>query len=250
MKILVGVKRLVDYQVKIRVKPDGSSVETENVKMSTNPFDEIALEEAVRMKEQGLASEVIAVSIGDESAQESLRHALAIGADRAILVKQASTLSPLQIAKTFKAIASKENPQLIIFGKQAIDNDCNQTGQMLAALLAWPQATFASKINVIDKELKVTREVDGGLETIKVLLPAVVTTDLRLNEPRFASLPNIMKAKSKSIDTLTIAELGLEFGSCGQELLHVEPPVIRQAGVKVDNIKELMAILKDKGGLP
>ncbi len=245
MKVLVAVKKLVDFQVKIRVKADGSGVVTDNVKMSINPFDEIAVEQAIRWKEQGIAEEVIVVSIGDKKAQETLRQALALGADRAILIEHNAPVQPLQVAQVLKAIVAKESPQVVILGKQAIDNDCNQTGQMLAGLLDWPQATFASKIEHKENNLYVTREVDGGLETIAVELPAVITADLRLNEPRFASLPNIMKAKAKSLTIETPEQLGVSMDS-SLELLHVEPPVEREPGVKVDSIKELMSILKDK----
>src|SRR6266705_37024 len=210
MKILVAVKRVVDFNVKVRVKADGSGVETANVKMSMNPFDEIAVEEAIRLKEAGTATEIVAVSCGIQACQETLRTALALGADRAILVETDVELQPLAVAKLLLAVARKEIPQLVILGKQAIDDDCNQTGQMLAALLGWPQATFASKVKIGDGKAEVTREVDGGLETISFKLPAVVTTDLRLNEPRYASLPNIMKAKKKPIVTMTPGELGVD----------------------------------------
>ncbi|HYD66863.1 electron transfer flavoprotein subunit beta/FixA family protein, partial [Azospirillum sp.] len=210
MKILVPVKRVVDYNVKVRVKADGSGVETANVKFSMNPFDEIAVEEAVRLKEAGKATEVVAVSIGPATAQETLRTALAMGADRAILVQTDAETQPLAVAKLLKALVDKEQPQLVVLGKQAIDDDCNQTGQMLAALLGWPQGTFASKVAPGDGVLTVTREIDGGLETIELKLPAVVTTDLRLNEPRYASLPNIMKAKKKPLDTVTPDALGVD----------------------------------------
>ncbi len=210
MKILVPVKRVVDFNVKVRVKADGSGVETANVKMSMNPFDEIAVEEAIRLKEAGTATEIVAVSCGAQACQETLRTALALGADRAILVETDVELQPLAVAKLLKAIAQKENPPLVILGKQAIDDDCNQTGQMLAALLGWPQATFASKVKIGDGKAEVTREVDGGLETISVKLPAVVTTDLRLNEPRYVTLPNIMKAKKKTLEVLKPDALGVD----------------------------------------
>src|SRR6059036_534921 len=210
MKVLVSVKRVVDFNVKVRVKADGTGVETANVKMSMNPFDEIAVEEAVRLKEAGVATEIVVVSCGVQACQETLRTALAIGADRAILVDADAELQPLAVAKLLKAVSEREKPQLVILGKQAIDDDCNQTGQMLAALLGWPQGTFASKVVVEGSELLVTREVDGGLQTVKLKLPAIVTTDLRLNEPRYASLPNIMKAKKKPIETVKPADLGVD----------------------------------------
>jgi electron transfer flavoprotein beta subunit len=210
MKVLVSVKRVVDYNVKVRVKADGTGVETANVKMSMNPFDEIAVEEAMRLKEAGKATEIVAVSAGAQACQETLRTALAIGADRAILVQTDAELQPLAVAKLLKALCDKESPQLVILGKQAIDDDSNQTGQMLAALLGWPQATFASKVEIGDGSAKVTREVDGGLETVSVKLPAIVTTDLRLNEPRYVTLPNIMKAKKKSLETLEPDALGVD----------------------------------------
>src|SRR6266852_7302538 len=208
MKILVSVKRVVDFNVKVRVKADGSGVETANVKMSMNPFDEIAIEEAIRLKEAGIATEIVAVSCGMQACQETLRTALALGADRAILVETEVELQPLAVAKLLRAIVQKENPQLVILGKQAIDDDCNQTGQMLAALLGWPQAAFASKVKVAEGRAEVTREIDGGLETISLSLPAIITTDLRLNEPRYVTLPNIMKAKKKPLETVTPADLG------------------------------------------
>lgn len=245
MKVLVAIKRVVDYQVKIRVKSDQIGVETHGVKMSMNPFDEIAVEEAVRWKEAGNASEVVVVSIGDESAQETLRHALALGADRAILIKHAGDINPLPVARVLQAVIKEEDPQAVVLGKQAIDNDCNQTGQMLAGLLNWSQATFASKVEFSDNKLLVTREVDGGLEVVSVVLPAVITTDLRLNEPRFASLPSIMKSKSKSLVMRDSSELGVSLDS-KLKLLHVEPPVTRESGVKVSDINELMSILRDK----
>jgi electron transfer flavoprotein beta subunit len=244
MKVLVPVKRVIDYNVKIRVKPDGSGVDTANVKMSMNPFDEIAVEEAVRLKEAGKVEEIIAVSIGPAQAQETIRTALAIGADRGILVNQEG-VEPLGVAKVLKALAEKEGVQLVILGKQAIDDDSNQTGQMLAALLGWGQATFASKVELGDGTVKVTREVDGGLETDELKLPAVITTDLRLNEPRYASLPNIMKAKKKQLDTVTAADLGVDVTQRLKTLKVVEPPK-RQAGVKVATVQELVDKLKNE----
>jgi len=243
MKLLVAVKRVVDYNVKVRVKADGTGVETANVKMSMNPFDEIAVEEAVRMKEAGKAKEIVAVSMGPAQCQETIRTALAMGADRGIHVLHDGELQPLAVAKLLKAIADKEKPDLVILGKQAIDDDSNQTGQMLAALMGVPQATFASKIAVEDGGLKVTREVDGGLETIKVKLPAVVTTDLRLNEPRYASLPNIMKAKKKPIEQLKPDQLGVDPAPRLVTLKVVEPGK-RQGGVKVKTVQELVQKLK------
>jgi electron transfer flavoprotein beta subunit len=245
MKILVAVKRVIDYNVKIRVKADHSGVETANVKMSMNPFDEIAVEEAVRLKEKGLATEIIAVSIGTAQAQDILRTAMAIGADRAILVQAEGDVEPLTVAKTLKAVAEKEQIDLVILGKQAIDDDSNQTGQMLAALLNWPQATFASKLEVAGDTVTVTREVDGGHETLALKLPAVVTTDLRLNEPRYASLPNIMKAKKKPLDTMSMADLGIENRARLKVLQVVEPPK-RQGGIMVDSVATLVAKLRDE----
>ncbi len=245
MKILVPVKRVVDYNVKIRVKPDGSGVDTANVKMSMNPFDEIAVEEAVRLKEKGIATEVVAVSAGVAACQETLRTALALGADRAILIETDAELQPLAVAQLLAAIVAKEGPQLIIMGKQAIDDDANQTGQMLAALLNWPQATFASQV-VVDpatQHVTVTREIDGGLETLQMPLPAVITTDLRLNEPRFASLPNIMKAKKKPLETLTPAALGVDVTPRIRTLKVQEPPK-RKGGIKVADVDELIAKLR------
>jgi electron transfer flavoprotein beta subunit len=245
MKVLVGVKRVVDYNVKVRVKPDGTGVETANVKMSMNPFDEIAVEEAVRLKEAGAATEIVAVSCGPQACQETLRTALAIGADKAVLVESNEELQPLAVAKLLKAVVSKEAPQLVILGKQAIDDDSNQTGQMLAALLGWSQATFASKI-VLDKEkATVTREVDGGLETISIKLPAVVTTDLRLNEPRYVTLPNIMKAKKKPLENLKPDALGVDVAPRLQVLKVTEPPK-RKAGVKVPDPKALVDRLRNE----
>jgi len=247
MKILVPVKRAVDKDVKIRVKADGSGVELANVKMSMNPFDEIAVEEALRLKEAGKATEIIAVSIGPQQAAETIRTALAMGADRGILVKADGAVEPLAVAKILKAIAAAEQPGLIIMGKQAIDDDCNQTGQMLAALLSWPQGTFASKVALDGEALSVTREVDGGLQTVKLKLPAIVTTDLRLNEPRYASLPNIMKAKKKPIDEKTAADYGVDIKPRLEVVKTSEPPV-RKAGVKVKSVAELVDKLKNEAG--
>ncbi len=244
MKVLVPVKRLIDYNVKIRVKSDGSGVETANVKMSMNPFDEISIEEAIRLKEAGIAEEVVAVSLGDQRCQETIRTALAMGADRGILVLSDAELQPLAVAKLLKAIVEREDPALVILGKQAIDDDSNQTGQMLAALLGWPQGTFASKLEIADGVATVIREVDGGLETVTLKMPCIVTTDLRLNEPRYASLPNIMKAKKKPIDTLTPDELGVDIAPRLKTLNVVEPPR-REAGIKVADVAELVAKLKN-----
>jgi electron transfer flavoprotein beta subunit len=245
MKLLVAVKRVIDFNVKPRVKMDGSGVDLANVKMSMNPFDEIAVEEAIRLKEKGVASEIVAVSIGPAKAQETLRTALAMGADRAILVQTDEEVEPLAIAKIVAAIAKEEQPGMIILGKQAIDDDCNQTGQMLAALLGWPQGTFASKVEVGDAAT-VTREVDGGLETVKLKLPAVVTTDLRLNEPRYASLPNIMKAKSKPLAMKTPADYGVDTARRLATIRVAEPPK-RQAGIKVANVDALVERLHGLG---
>ncbi len=245
MKILVPVKRVVDYNVKIRVKSDGSGVDLANVKMSMNPFDEIAIEEAVRLKEKGVATEVIAVSCGVTQCQETLRTAMAIGADRAILVECSDELQPLAVAKLLKALIDKEQPGLIILGKQAIDDDCNQTGQMLAALAGLPQGTFASKVEVADGKVSVTREVDGGLETVRLSLPAVVTTDLRLNEPRYVTLPNIMKAKKKTLEVFKPADLGVDVTSRIKTLKVVEPPK-RGAGIKVADVAALIDKLKNE----
>jgi len=245
MKVLVPVKRVVDYNVKVRVKADGTGVETANVKMSMNPFDEIAVEEAVRLKEAGAATEIIAISVGSAQCQETLRTALAIGADRAILVETTVEAQPLAVAKILKAIVAKEQPGLVIMGKQAIDDDSNQTGQMLAALLNWSQATFASKVKVGGNALEVTREVDGGLETISVNLPAVVTTDLRLNEPRYVTLPNIMKAKKKPFETLTPDVLGVDVAPRLKTLKVQEPPK-RSAGQMVKSVAELVQKLKNE----
>ena len=245
MKILVPVKRVMDYNVKARVKSDGTGVDLANVKMSMNPFDEIAVEEAVRLKEAGVAKEVVAVSCGAAACQETLRTAMAIGADRAILVESDAELQPLAVAKLLKALADKEAPQLIVLGKQAIDDDSNQTGQMLAALLGWPQATFASKVVIADGKAIVTREIDGGLETLALGLPAVITTDLRLNEPRYATLPNIMKAKKKPLDTLTPAALGVDVQPRLTTLKVAEPPK-RGAGIKVADVAQLVEKLKNE----
>ena len=245
MKILVAVKRVVDFNVKVRVKSDASGVETANVKMSMNPFDEIAVEEAVRLREAGSATEVVVVSCGAQACQETLRTALAIGADRAILVETDAELQPLAVSKLLKAIVEREKPQLVILGKQAIDDDSNQTGQMLAALLGWPQATFASKVKKDGDKLQVTREVDGGLETISIKLPAVVTTDLRLNEPRYVTLPNIMKAKKKTLETLKPDALGVDVAPRLQTLKVVEPAK-RKAGAKVADVKALVEKLRNE----
>ncbi|MDE2174357.1 MAG: electron transfer flavoprotein subunit beta/FixA family protein [Betaproteobacteria bacterium] len=243
MKVLVAVKRVVDYNVKVRVKSDGSGIDTAGVKMSMNPFDEIAVEEAVRLKEKGAATEIVAVSCGVAACGETLRTAMAIGADRGVLVESEVELQPLAVAKLLKAVVEKEGAQLVILGKQAIDDDSNQTGQMLAALLGWSQATFASKVELDGTQAKVTREVDGGLETIAVKLPAVITTDLRLNEPRYVTLPNIMKAKKKPIDTLKPEELGVDVSPRLKTLKVAEPPK-RGAGVKVPDVATLVARLK------
>ena len=248
MKILVPVKRVVDYNVKIRVRPDGSGVELANVKMSMNPFDEIAVEEALRLREAGKATEVIAVSIGPQQASETIRTALAMGADRGILVKTDTALEPLAVAKILKGIVDEEKPDLVILGKQAIDDDSNQTGQMLAALLGWPQGTFASKLVVEGGDVLVTREVDGGLQTVKLKAPAIVTTDLRLNEPRYASLPNIMKAKKKPIADKTPEAYGVDVTARLEVLKTVEPPG-RKGGVKVASVAELVGKLKNEAGI-
>ena len=244
MKVLVPVKRVVDYNVKVRVKSDGSGVDIANVKMSMNPFDEIAIEEATRLKEKGTVTEVIAVSCGVTQCQETLRTAMAIGADRAILVDTAEELQPLAVAKLLKALVDKEQPQLVILGKQAIDDDCNQTGQMLAALLGWPQATFASKVEIVDGKAIVSREVDGGSETLSLTLPAIITTDLRLNEPRYVTLPNIMKAKKKQMDTFKPEDLGVDVKPRIKTLKVCEPPK-RSAGVMVADVAALVDKLKN-----
>ena len=245
MTVLVPVKRVVDYNVKVRVKSDGSGIETANVKMSMNPFDEIAVEEAVRLKEAGVVKEILVVSCGTAASQETLRTALALGADRAILVETDAELQPLAVAKLLKAVVQKENPNFAILGKQAIDDDCNQTGQMLSALLGWSQATFASKVKIADGKAEVTREVDGGLETISVKLPAVITADLRLNEPRYVTLPNIMKAKKKPLETLKPDALGVDV-SPRLATLKVEEPPTRKAGVKVPDAKTLVEKLRNE----
>jgi electron transfer flavoprotein beta subunit len=245
MKVLVPVKRVVDYNVKIRVRADGSGVETANVKMSMNPFDEIAVEEAVRLKEAGKATEVVVASLGVQACQETLRTALAMGADRAIHVLTDVAVEPLAVAKALRSLAEKEQPDLVIMGKQAIDDDSNQTGQMLAALLGWPQGTFASKVVMDDSSVTVTREIDGGLETVELTLPAVVTADLRLNEPRYASLPNIMKAKKKPVETLKPEDLGVDVTPRLTTLKVVEPPK-RSAGIKVGSVAELVDKLKNE----
>src|SRR3954463_2972981 len=244
MKILVPVKRVVDFNVKIRVKPDGSGVELANVKMSMNPFDEIAVEEAIRLKEQGKATEIVAVSIGPQQAQETIRTALAMGADRGILVKHDAYIEPLGVAKILKGVVEAEKPELVILGKQAIDDDANQTGQMLAALLKWPQGTFASKVKIAEGRAQVTREVDGGLETVSIKLPAVVTTDLRLNEPRYVTLPNIMKAKKKTLENIKPDALGVEVAPRLKTLKVVEPAK-RKAGTKVADAKALVDKLRN-----
>lgn len=243
MKVLVPVKRVVDYNVKVRVKSDGSGVDIANVKMSMNPFDEIAVEEAVRLKEKGVVTEIVVVSCGVAQCSETLRTAMAIGADRGILVETSEELQPLAVAKLLKALVDKEQPSLVILGKQAIDDDCNQTGQMLAALGDWPQATFASKVEIADGKARVTREVDGGSETLSLSLPAIVTTDLRLNEPRYVTLPNIMKAKKKTIDTLKPEDLGVNIAPRIKTLRVTEPPQ-RSAGIKVPDVATLVAKLK------
>ena len=245
MKILVAVKRVIDYNVQVRVKEDGTGVVTENVKMSSNPPDDNAIEEAVKIKEAGKATEIIAITVGEEKSQETVRKALAVGADRGILIKTEGIVEPLAVAKALQKIVEKEKPDLVFMGKQAIDDDCNQTGQMLSALLNWPQATFASKIEVKDKTLEVTREVDEGLETIEVNLPAIVTCDLRLNEPRYASLPNIMKAKKKPLEILTAADLGVDTTPRVQQIKVEEPPK-RKAGIKVASVAELVNKLKNE----
>ena len=245
MKVLVPVKRVVDYNVKVRVKSDNSGVELDNVKMSMNPFDEIAVEEALRLKEKGIATEVIAISIGSTQVQETIRNALAMGADSGIFVEATNNLEPLNIAKIISSIAKKENIHLLILGKQAIDDDMNATGQMIAALLGWPQATFASKIDILDEKAIVSREVDGGIENIEVSLPAVISTDLRLNEPRYASLPNIMKAKKKPINQIQVDELNLKIEQ-RLEILRVEEPDKRQSGIMLKTVDELVDKLKNE----
>ncbi|MBL4640063.1 MAG: electron transfer flavoprotein subunit beta/FixA family protein [Kordiimonadaceae bacterium] len=246
MKIMVPVKRVVDYNVKVRVKSDNTGVELTNVKMSMNPFDEIAIEEAIRLKEAGKAEEIIIVSVGPTTAQETIRTGLAMGGDRGILVQHDENAEPLAIAKILKAIVAEENPGIVLLGKQAIDGDNNQTGQMLAQLLGWPQGTFASEVALEDDSVNVTREIDGGLETVKLNLPAVVTTDLRLNEPRYASLPNIMKAKRKPIDMKTPADYGVDMAN-RISVLKVEEPPKRESGIMVESVEELVSKLKEKG---
>ncbi|MBL6799465.1 MAG: electron transfer flavoprotein subunit beta/FixA family protein [Candidatus Pelagibacter bacterium] len=245
MKILVAVKRVIDYNVQVRVKEDGTGVVTDNVKMSSNPPDDNAIEEAVKIKEAGKATEIIAITVGEEKSQETVRKALAVGADRGILIKTEGTVEPLAVAKALQKIVEKEKPDLVFMGKQAIDDDCNQTGQMLSALLNWPQATFASKIEIKDKTLEVTREIDEGLETIEVNFPAIVTCDLRLNEPRYASLPNIMKSKKKPLEILTAADLGIDTTPRVQQIKVEEPPK-RKAGIKVASVAELVSKLKNE----
>ncbi|MDC0395943.1 electron transfer flavoprotein subunit beta/FixA family protein [Candidatus Pelagibacter sp.] len=245
MKILVAVKRVIDYNVQVRVKEDGTGVVTDNVKMSSNPPDDNAIEEAVKIKEAGKATEIIAITVGEEKSQETVRKALAVGADRGILIKTEGIVEPLAVAKALQKIVEKEKPDLVFMGKQAIDDDCNQTGQMLSALLNWPQATFASKIEIKDRTLVVTREIDEGLETIEVNLPAIVTCDLRLNEPRYASLPNIMKSKKKPLEILTAADLGVDTTPRVQQIKVEEPPK-RKAGIKVASVAELVSKLKNE----
>ena len=248
MKVLVAVKRVIDYNVKVRVKADNTGVETANVKMSMNPFDEIAIEEAIRLKEAGTAEEIVAVSMGPQQCQETIRTALAMGADRGVLVKTDDELQPLAVAKLMKAVVDEEQPGLIILGKQAIDDDSNQTGQMLAALLGWPQATFASKVEIAGDKAKVTREVDGGLETIEINMPCIVTTDLRLNEPRYASLPNIMKAKKKPIDEKSPEDMGVDIAP-RLTTIKVEEPPKREAGVIVEDVAQLVDKLRNEAGV-
>jgi len=245
MKLLVTVKRVVDYNVKVRVKDDHSGIETANVKMSMNPFCEIAVEEAVRLKEKGVATEIVVASIGPAQCQETLRTALALGADRAVLVKTDDEVQPLAVAKLLKEVVAKESPDMVIMGKQSIDGDNNQSGQMLAALMDWPQGTFASEVAIADGKVAVTREIDGGLETVSLNLPAIVTTDLRLNEPRFASLPNIMKAKRKPLEEMTPEDLGVDIAP-RVTTLKVEPPAAREAGIKVESVEELVEKLKNE----
>ncbi len=248
MKVLVPVKRVVDFNVKVRVKADKSGVELQNVKMSMNPFDEIAVEEAVRLKEAGKVSEIIVISIGPQQAQETIRTGLAMGGDRGILVKTDQITEPLAVAKILQKIVADEKPDLVIMGKQAIDDDCNQTGQMLATLLGWPQGTFASEVKLSGSSAEVTREIDGGLETLKLTIPAVITTDLRLNEPRYASLPNIMKAKQKPIDMKTPEDYGVDI-SPRLKSLKVEEPTKRETGIKVESVEELVGMLKKEGAI-
>ena len=245
MKILVPVKRVVDYNVKIKVKSDNSGVDLENTKMSMNPFDEIAVEEAVRLKEKKICDEIIAISVGSAKSEETLRTALAVGADKGILIETEEEVQPLEVAKILKEIIKKNNPDLVLMGKQAIDDDSNQTGQMLAALLSWPQGTFASKLEINGKKINVTREIDGGLETLGMELPTIVTTDLRLNEPRYASLPNIMKAKQKPIEKITPSDLNIEIKQ-RLKILEVKEPPKKEAGIKVDSVQELISKLHEK----
>jgi len=245
MKVLVPIKRVVDFTVKVRVKSDGSGVDLDNVKMSMNPFDEIAVEEAIRLKERGIVTEIVTVSIGSPACQETLRTAMAMGADRSVLIESANDLEPLAIAKLLKTLVLKENPQLVILGKQAIDDDSNQTGQLLAGLLDWPQATFASKLEMTNGKAVVTREIDGGLETLEVTLPAVITTDLRLNEPRYTTLPNIMKAKKRPLDILKVADLQIDTAP-RLTILTVEAPRPRKAGIRVASVEELITKLRDE----
>jgi len=248
MKVLVPIKRVVDYNVKIRVKSDNSGVELDNVKMSMNPFDEIAVEEAIRLKEAGTVSEIIVLSIGPQQSQETIRTALAMGADRGILIKTDELVEPLNVAKLIKAVSDEENPEIIILGKQAIDDDSNQTGQMLSALLGWSQGTFASELKISDGKINVIREVDGGLQTINLKLPSVITTDLRLNEPRYASLPNIMKAKKKPIEEKSSEDYNIEITSM-LEVVKVSEPAQREAGIKVETVEELVDKLKNEAGV-
>ena len=245
MKILVAAKRVIDYNVQIRVKEDGTGVHTDNVKMSTNPPDDNAIEESVKLKESGKVKEVVAITIGEDKAQETIRKALAVGADRGIHIKADDYIEPLGIAKILKKIVEKEKPDMVFLGKQAIDDDCNQTGQMLAAMLSWPQATFSSKLNLKEKSLEVVREIDEGLETIEINLPAIITCDLRLNEPRFASLPNIMKAKKKPMEQLIAKDMGLDLANRIEQLKVEEPPK-RKAGIKVASVAELVSKLKNE----
>jgi len=245
MKVLVPIKRVVDFTVKVRVKSDGSGVDLDNVKMSMNPFDEIAVEEAIRLKERGIVTEIVTVSIGSPACQETLRTAMAMGADRSILIESENGLEPLAIAKLLKTVVLKENPQVVILGKQAIDDDSNQTGQLLAGLLDWPQATFASKLEMTNGKAVVTREIDGGLETLEVTLPAVITTDLRLNEPRYTTLPNIMKAKKRPLDILKVADLQIDTAP-RLTILTVEAPRPRKAGIRVASVEELITKLRDE----
>ena len=245
MKVLVPIKRVVDYNVKIRVKSDNSGVELSNVKMSMNPFDEIAVEEAIKLKEAGTVSEIIVLSVGPQQSQETIRTALAMGADRGVLVKTDELVEPLNVAKIIKAVSEEENPDLIILGKQAIDDDSNQTGQMLAAILGWSQGTFASELKISDGKANVVREIDGGLQTLEIKLPSIITTDLRLNEPRYASLPNIMKAKKKSIEQMSVSDLGVDTAPKIQQIKVEEPPK-RKAGIKVSSVAELVQKLKNE----